>query len=284
MPSLPDFWLEPLRRRRTDTPCPRLVWVTISGANRIHRPWEDWQVLEWGSRMKEQLRTIARSSTPFKHKNSELREALEALHLEWLTPSQISRIRQCPAPRRIKPRDPTDRLFSWRIFRRSYSFFRSPKPTTSERSPKCNRFFWAWRHDQKTCDKHWWAASMLRVEKHRKAEADRLRNRRQLKVARLQLKRVRRANKKAQRLAQKSQPRPLTNAQLKARKVETDFRLLRSVWLEILEPEDIKRLGDLIKDGFVLPPDTESETHRLSTQGFTLYTDLKKERRKAAKP
>jgi hypothetical protein len=122
---------------------------------------------------------------------------------------------------------------------------------------------------------------MLRVEKHRKGESDHLRNLRQLKDARLQLKRVRRANKKALRLAQKSQPRPLTVSQLQARKDEADFQLLRSVWFEMLEADDFQGLSELIEDGFVLPPDAESEAHRLSAQGYTLYTDLKKRRRKA---
>lgn len=269
-PDLPDFWLEPLRRRRTDTPCPRLVWVTISGANRRPRQWEEWHAVEWRETTREYLRTIVRSPTPFKHKNPDLKAALRVLHLEWLTPSQIGRIRQCPAPRRMKPRHWLDREFRY--------WSRSPPA----RSPKCNRFFWAWRCNQKTCDAHWWAASMLRVEKHRKGESDRLRNTRQLKDARQQLKRVRRAKKRAQRLAQKSQPRPLTDAQLQARKVETNFQLLRSVWFEMLEADDLQGLSELIEDGFVLPPDAESETHRLSAQGFKLYTDLKKRRRETA--
>lgn len=279
-PDSPDFWIEPLRRRRTDTPCPRLVWVTISGANRRPRPWEEWHTVEWRETTREYLRTVVRSPTPFKHKNPDLKAALRVLHLEWLTPSQIGRIRQCPAPRRVKPRDPPDRLFSWRIYRRSLQFFRSPKPTTSERSPKCNRFFWAWRHDQKTCDKHWWAASMLRVEKHRKGKSKRLHNVRQLKDARLQLKRVRRANKRSAKLDQKNQRPPLTDAQLKERSDRADFRLLQSVWLHIVETpadmDDPKRLDEMIKDGYVLPPDAESETYRLSGQGLRLYGELKK--------
>ena len=222
---------------------------------------------EWTRKL---LRIIARSPTIFPSKNLDLKQALKRLNLEWLTPSQISRIRECPAPRRKQPRHPTGVLFGWgRV-----------DPRSPARSPRCKQIFWAWRSDQKICDAHWWAASMLRVEKHRKANKDRERNAIQLKDARQQLKRVRRANRQAQRLIRDSQPPPITLSKLQAQNDLVDFRLLQSVWLDMIETpadtDDPERLDVMIIDGYVLPPAAESDTYHLSGQGLQLLGQLRK--------
>src|SRR5262249_11982420 len=159
-------------------PCPTLVWFLIRRAN--DSPQGPIQL----------LRTIAHSPTPFKLKNPKLKQALERLGLDWLTPSQISRIRECPAPARKVPRHRFDRWFGR---------YGGVDPESPVQSPRCEKFFWAWRGDQKTCDLHLEYASTLRVQKYRKAKQEHKRKARQLKDARLQLKRVRRANKRAKR-------------------------------------------------------------------------------------
>jgi hypothetical protein len=262
-----DFWREPLRRRAKETPCPRIVWVHIKVANKRYPPWEydSRATSEWTRNL---LRIIARSSTVFPSQNPELKESLKLLKLEWLKPSQISRIRECSAPRRKRPRHPTDALFGWRR-------------VDPVRSPRCKQIFWAWRSDQKTCDSHWWAASMLRVEKHRKVETDRIRNVRQLKDARQQLKRARRANRQQiQKLKRDRQQPPITQSKLQAQNELADFRLLQAVWLDMIETpadtDDPERLDVMIVGGYVLPPERTSETYRLSRDGLLLLGELRK--------
>ena len=266
MPEARDFWREPVRRRK-GTPCPKLVWVLIYQANLKREPLE----LSYGSGewTRKRLRTIARSPTPFKFTNPDLKETLERLGLEWLTPTQVSRIRECAAPRRMMPRHYLDREFGW-----AGVDPRHPKP-----SPKCKRLFWAWRREQKTCDGHRWAASMLRVEKHRKGKSDSLRNARQLKDARQQLKRVRRSNKRIQRLERDSQRPPITPAQLQAQNDKADFRLLRFVNLGMVEKPtdtDSERLDRMVEEGYVRTSASESEPYRLSGSGKKLLGELRK--------
>src|SRR5438034_7963891 len=79
-------------KRPKGTQCPALVWLLI-------RRVDDTQ--EGPIQL---LRTIAHSPTPFKLKNPKLKQALERLGLDWLRPSQISRIRECPSPTRKVPR------------------------------------------------------------------------------------------------------------------------------------------------------------------------------------
>jgi hypothetical protein len=245
-----------------------MVWVHIFAANKRYQPWE-YDSIEASETSRYFLRIIARSPTIFPSKNHDLRSAIKALNLEWLTPSEIGRIRECPAPRRKIPRHRFDRQFG----------YGGIDPESPSKSPKCKRLFWAWRSDQKTCDSHQWAASMLRVEKYRKAESDRIGNARQLKGARQQLKRVRRATKKAQRLALANQPPPVTPSKLQAQNDLADFRLLQSVWLDMIETsadaDDPERLKEMIKSGYVLPPDAESETHRLSREGLLQLKELR---------
>lgn len=253
-------------RRRNGTPCPALVWIMVRRVNGKPKPWER-SPQAWA---KKHLQTIARSPTPFRFKNPALKEALEALGLEWLTSDQISRIRECPAPRRKKPRQNVDRWFGWG----------KVDPRSPARSPKCNQFFWAWRRDQTTCDLHWWAASMLRVEKSRKAKKDRKRNALQLKDARKELKRVRRVNRKAERLVHDSPAPRVTPSKLQAQNDLADFRLLQAVWLDMIErpadTDDPERLDVMIIGGYVLPPEGTSETYRLSRDGLLLLGELRK--------
>ena len=210
------------------------------------------------------MRIIARSPTPFRLKNPALKEALEALGIEWLTPDQVKRICECPAPSRKKARRRIDREFGY--------YTTGVDPLSPKRSARCNRFFWAWRRDQTTCDIHRWAASMLRVEKHRKGKSKHLQKARQLKDARLQSKRVRRANKKALRLAQKSQPRPITPTQLQLRNDMADFRLLQSIKLG-LDYTDPERLEIMIEDGYVQEGSGE---YQLSGKGLRRMGELRR--------
>jgi hypothetical protein len=117
---------------------------------------------------------------------------------------------------------------------------------------------------------------MLRVEKYRKVEADRKRNARQLKEARQQLKRVRRANRRAQKLVRDGQRPPITPSKLQAQNDRADFRLLQWVKLGLIETltdTESKRLEVMIKDGYVLPA---KQTYRLSGKGLRLLGELRK--------
>lgn len=262
-PSEAEFWQAGMRRRPKDAPCPKLVWAYIHAANRRSEP---WQVNRdgWARKL---LRIIARSPTIFPSKNPDLKRSLRELDLEWLKPSQISRIRECAAPRRKVPRDRFDRQFNRYI---------GVDPSSAPQSPKCKLLFWAWRHDQKTCDEHWWAASMLRVQKHRKAKQSQLLNARQLKDARQQLKRVRRANKRAKRLAQAAPVRPVTPSQLQAQNDRADLQLLK--WIRLgyeLEARDSDRLEAMIIHGYVIPDPKEPETYKITGQGLQHLRELR---------
>jgi hypothetical protein len=261
-PSQAEFWQAGVRRGK-GTPCPKLVWVYIKLANKRNAPWED----DIGRLPRKLLRTIARSLTPFPLKNLDLKQSLKRLDLEWLTPSQISRIRECPAPRRKQPRHPTDVLFGWG----------RADPRSPVRSPRCKQIFWASRSDQKTCDSHWWAASMLRVEKHRKANKERERNALQLKDARGELKRKRRANRRAQRPAQAAPVLSVTPSQLQVQNERADLQLLKLIRLSFEpEPSDSARLEAMIREGYVLRDEAESQTYKLSGKGLQLLGELKK--------
>jgi hypothetical protein len=252
-----------MRRRAKDTACPRLVWAYIHAANRRSEPWQRNRD-EWARKL---LRIIARSPTIFPSKNPDLKSSLKELELEWLTPSQISRIRECSAPRRKVPRNQWDRWFGWGSA--------DPRSTTQE--PKCRRLFWAWRSDQKTCDAHWWAASMLRVQKHRKANKDRERNAIQLKEARRQLKRKRRAYKRLQKLIRITPASPLTPSQLQAQSDRADLQLLKLIRIGYeVEAGDSDRLEAMIRNGYVVPDDAEPNTYKLSGQGLRHLADLRK--------
>jgi hypothetical protein len=261
-PSEAEFWQAGVRRRPKDTPCPKLVWAYIHAANRRSEPWQRSRD-EWARKL---LRIIARNPTIFPSKNPDLKSSLKELDLEWLKPSQISRIRECPAPRRKVPRDRYDRWFGWGRG--------DPRSPTQE--PKCRRLFWAWRSDQKTCDAHWWAASMLRVQKHRKANKDRQRNAIQLKEARRQLKRVRRANIRARKLAKVTPARLVTPSQLQAQNDRADLQLLKLIRLRYeVEAGDSDRLAAMIKDGYVVPDETEPNGYRPSRQGLLRLAELR---------
>jgi hypothetical protein len=222
---------------------------------------------EW---VRKALRIIARSPTAFPLKNPDLKTALKDLGLEWLKPSQISRIRECPAPRRKLPRDRDDRQFNRYI---------GVDPSSPPQSPKCKLLFWAWRHDQKTCDAHWWAASMLRVEKHRKATKGRRRNALQLKDARAELKRARRKRRREKRQAErlaKAAARPATSSQLQAQNDRADLQLLKLIRLRYeVEAEDSDRLEAMIKDGYVVPDETEPNGYKPTRQGLRHLAELR---------
>jgi hypothetical protein len=259
-PSEAEFWQAGVRRRPKDTPCPKLVWAYICAANRRSEPWQETRD-EWA---RKPLRVIARSPIIFPSKNPDLKSSLKELDLEWLKPGQISRIRECAAPRRKVPRD---------LFDRQFSHFRDGvDPVSPKTRPKCKMLFWAWRHDQKTCDAHSWAASMLRVEKHNKAKKDRRRNALQLKDARAELKRARRKRRREKRQAEKlaqAAARPATSAQLKARNDRADLQLLNWVRLRYeLETIDPARLEAMIRDGYVVPEPEEPQAHRITGQGL----------------
>jgi len=243
----PNFGRDEFVKRPKGKPCPSLVWFLIESASNK----DEWPF--------ELLRTIARSPTPFQLKNPALKEALKALGLEWLKPSQISRIRECPAPERKVPRHPYDRWFS------RYGESKS-------RSPKCKELFWAWRHDQKTCDLHSGYASMFRVQKHRKRKQKERQNLRQLKDARQELKRARRERRRDKRQAEKlaqAAARLLTPSQLQAQNDRADLQLLKLIRLGY-EPEatDSERLEAMIRNGYVVPDPEEPQAHRLTGQGW----------------
>ena len=261
-PSQAEFWRAGVRRGK-GTPCPKLVWVYIELANKRHAPYED----DSGWLPRRLLRIIARSPTIFPSKNPVLKSSLKRLNLEWLTPRQISRIRECPAPRRKVPRSRYDRWFG-------FGGVDSRSPT---QGPKCKQLFWAWRSDQKTCDAHWWAASMLRVQKHRKANKDHERNALQLKDARAKLKRVRRAKKRARKHAQATPVVPVTLSQLQTQNDRADLRLLQ--WIRLgyeREAGDSYRLEAMIGDGYVVPDAEESETYKLTGRGLQHLRELRK--------
>ena len=252
---LPNVGRDKFVKSPRGKPCPALVWFLIQSTGNK----DEWPF--------ELLRTIARSPTPFKLKNPALRDALRALGLEWLKPSQISRIRECPAPERKVPRHPFDRWFSR---------YGESKP----RSPKCKELFWAWRHDQKTCDLHSGYASMFRVQKHRKRKQKERQNLRQLKDARQKLKRARRKRgrdkRQAERLAQAA-ARLLTPAQLQAQNDRVDLQLLKLIRIGYeVEAGDSDRLEAMIKNGYVVPDEAESETYKLSGQGLRRLAELRK--------
>jgi hypothetical protein len=254
---VPDFWRDKFVKKPKGTPCPALVWFLI---DRPNDP-PDGLIIQ-------HLRTIVRSPTPFKLKNPNLKHALERLGLEWLTPSQISRIRECPAPSYKVIHDRYDRWLS------RYS------PRNLEQAPRCRKFFWAWRGDQKTCDEHLEYAAMFRVQKHRKVKQKRRDNLLQLKNARAELKRARRKRRRekrqAERLAQAA-VRPATPSQLQAQKDRADLQLLK--WIRVgyeVEAKDSDRLEAMIRNGYVVPDEAESETYKLSGQGLRLLAELRK--------
>ncbi len=118
---------------------------------------------------------------------------------------------------------------------------------------------------------------MLRVEKHRNAKKDRKRNALQLKDARQQLKRVRRANKRARRLAQATPVFPAKPSQLQAQNERADLQLLQ--WIRLgfeQETRDSERLEAMIRGGYVAPDTAEPQTYKLSGQGLQLFGQLKK--------
>jgi hypothetical protein len=247
-------------KRPRGTPCPALVWFLIRSASDK----DEWPF--------ELLRAIARSPTPFRLKNPDLKQALERLGLEWLRPSQISRIRECPAPSRKVPRREALR---YRVDRWLRRYGREDSQPLVQ-SPRCQKLFWAWRGDQKTCDDHLEYAAMFRVQKHRKGKQKKRDNLQQLKKARLHLKRVRRADKRAKRFAQAAPVRPVTPSQLQAQNDRADFRLLRLIRLRYeVEAGDSDRLEAMIKDGYVVPDETEPNTYKPSRLGLRRLAELR---------
>lgn len=259
--SQAEFWRKGVRRGK-GTPCPKLLWVYIKLANKRYEPWD----VNSGERPRMLLRILARSPTPFPSKNPDLKKVLRSLDLEWLTPAQISRIRECPAPRRKQPRHQMDRLFGWG----------GVDPRSPVRSPRCKRIFWAWRADQKTCDSHWWCASMLRVEKHRKAKKDDERKRLQLKNARQQLKRVRRATRQSERILAAQSTAKLG---VEVQSEMTDFRLLQWInlgFVQAASDTDSDRLKAMIRGGYVVQDKAKSQTYKLSGKGLQLLGQLRR--------
>lgn len=249
----PNFRRDQFVKRPKGTPCPALVWFIISRAN------------EWLEAPVQPLRTIARSPTPFKLKSPDLKKALEHFGLEWLTPSQISRIRECLAPSYKVIHDRYDRRLR---FYRAWEY---------EQAPRCRKFFWAWRGDQKTCDDHLEYASMFRVQKFRKAKQRKRDNLRQLKEARLQLKRKRRAYKRLQRLTRVTPAPPLTQSRLQAQNDRDDLRLLRWIRLRYeVEAGDAERLASMIRNGYVVPDEAEPHTYKPTRQGLLLIAELRR--------
>src|SRR5262249_54035191 len=144
-------------------------------------------------------------------------------------------------------------------------------------SPRCEKFFWAWRGDQKTCDLHLEYASTLRVQKYRKAKQEHKRKARQLKDARLQLKRVRRANKRAKRLAQPAPVLSVEPSHLQAQNDRADLWLLKRIRLGFeQDSRDSERLEAMIRGGYVIPGEAESQTYKLSGQGLQLLAQLRR--------
>lgn len=248
----PNFQRDQFVKRPKGTPCPALVWFIISRAN------------EWLEAPVQPLRTIARSPTPFKLKSPDLKKALEHFGLEWLTPSQISRIRECLAPSYKVIHDRYDRRLR---FYRAWEY---------EQAPRCRKFFWAWRADQKTCDDHLEYAGMFRVQKHRKGKQKKRDNLRQLKEARLQLRRKRRAYKRLQRLTRVTPAPPLTQSQLQAQNDRANLQLLKLIRLDYeLEAKDSDRLEAMIKDGYVIPDPDEPGTYKITGPGLQRLRDLR---------
>lgn len=248
----PHFGRDEFVKKPKGAPCPALVWFIIGRAN------------EWLEAPVQPLRTIARSPTPFKLKNPELKQALERLGLEWLSPSQISRIRECPAPSYRVIRDLYDR----------WSSFREPR----EPAPRCRKFFWAWRADQKTCDLHLEYASMFRVQKHRKAKHEHIRKARQLKDARHQLKRARRQRRREKRQEERMAQSWTRFRAFNQRQIlndRTDMWLLQKIRAGSLDRVDPAHLEAMIRGGYVVL-NTESQTYKLSSTGFQRIGELRK--------
>ena len=238
------------------TPCPPLLWFYIRSAGE-----KDYWPFEL-------LRTIATSPTPFRQKNPDLKEALKALNLEWLKPSQISRIRVCLAPSYKLPG-----------YRRQWFRPTGRYSDPAERAPRCQRLFWAWRGDQKTCDEHLEYAAMFRVQKHRKGKKKRRDNLLQLKDARAELKHARwkrrREKRQAERLAQAA-ARAATPSQLQAQNNRADLWLLQQIRAEDEpEPKDAERLERMIRDGYVVPDEAESGTYKVSGKGRQRLKELR---------
>lgn len=250
----PNYWSKKFVEKPNGKPCPSFLWFLIESAGDKG----DWPF--------ELLRRIALSPTPFQLKNPELKESLRLLGLEWLKPTQINRIRVCPAPRQKSP-------FRRRLFSRSTYLYSEP----TEQIPRCQKLFWAWRGDQKTCDDHLEYAAMFRVQKHRKGKQKRRDNLLQLKNARLQLKRVRRANKRAKKRAQVRPVLAATQAQQQAQNDRDDLRLLRWIRLRYeVEARDSDRLEAMLRNGYVVPDEAEPQTYRPTRQGLLLIGELRK--------
>jgi hypothetical protein len=237
------------------TPCPPLLWFYIRSAGE-----KDYWPFEL-------LRTIATSPTPFRQKNPDLKEALKALNLEWLKPSQISRIRVCLAPSYKLPR-----------YRRQWFRPTGRYSDPAERAPRCQALFWAWRGDQKTCDEHLEYAAMFRVQKHRKGKKKRRDNLLQLKDARAELKHARRKRRKEKRQGEQiaqAAARGYTFSQQTASNVRADLWLLQSVRSDSIEDADSGRLEAMANCGWVMF-DRESGTYKISGNGLQIIGEWKK--------
>src|SRR5262249_187910 len=122
-------------------------------------------------------------------------------------------------------------------------------------------------------------ASTLRVQKHRKAKQEHKRKARQLKEARQQLKRVRRANKRAKRLAQPAPVLSVEPSHLQAQNERADLRVLQWIRLGFIQASsdtDSERLEAMIRGGYVIPGEAESQTYKLSGQGLQLLAQLRR--------
>jgi hypothetical protein len=97
-----------------------------------------------------------------------------------------------------------------------------------------------------------------------------------LKEARQQLKRVRRADKRAKRLVQVIPALPLTPSQLQARNDRVDLWLLQWIRSEH-EPEskDAERLERMIRDGYVVSHRKEPLTYNLTRRGLQHLRELR---------
>jgi hypothetical protein len=260
--SQAEFWQAGVRIGKGAL-CPKLVWGYLRFANNQHEPWE----VARGKWIRKRLRIIARTPTPFPLKNPDLNGALKELDLEWLRPSHISRIRECAAPRRKFPRNRFDRQFA---------LYSGVDPASPEKSPKCKQLFWARRDDQKTCEEHWWAASMLRVEKHRKANKDRERNVLQLKDARHKLSRLRRKKRREDKLSKDALELSVTRSNELA-----ILRLLQRTSLGFVKASlesDSELLEAVLREGYVAIDPNEPQTYKLTGQGLQLFGKLKRER------
>jgi hypothetical protein len=186
------------------------------------------------------------------------------------TQPEITRIRECAAPRRKVPRNRYDRRFS--------RYSGGVDPASPEKSPKCNQLFWARRADQKTCEEHSWSASMLRVDKYNEAKKARRQNALQLKDARKQLKRVRRRRRKEKRQEEQiaqAAARGYTFSQQTNSNVRTDFWLLQSVRSGSIEDADSGRLEAMVNCGWVMF-DRESGKYKISGNGLLLIGEWRK--------